>query len=275
MSFQSEPKPIQKALVVAAKFGYLRKEIFWKYLTSTNQSYKYELWGRLLKSGYLREYNRIGVAQHFYSLSKKGLSLLRDQGYVPIGRAHPLHFEHDDVVMNFVLAAENSDLIRSEWVTERMLRSMKASAQVNNWGRVFDKLPDALFEINLEQIKIQGALEVERTRKVKKRYDAFVLAYAKHQQIDFVLVAYHDSYVVHSIQDSMNRLGYPQRTRPILFCKINDLMSFPAAFDLEIENRKIKFHEYVQNMQSLARSRLETETRSHSGNFSGHNGEAA
>ena len=67
MKFKNEPNAIQRALAVATKFGFLRKETFWNYLTTPNVSYKYD---RLMASGCLTEYKRVGVAENYYCLSK-------------------------------------------------------------------------------------------------------------------------------------------------------------------------------------------------------------
>ena len=251
MNFTKEHKVIQKSLLVAAKFGFLRKETFWNFLTSPNVSYKYDLWNYLMGTGYLTKYDRVGVAENYYCLSKKGISLLKDQGLEIVCRAHPLHFEHDEIVATFALACEKAQLIHDNWSTDRMLRHYLLQDQIQKLGRALDKLPDLLFDLNIENLKIECALEVERTRKSKTRYDSFVLSYAKDKNIGFVLVAYNDIYVLKSIQDSIRRLGYPQTARPIAFCRIKDLLEYPSEFEIEISGHKIKFDQYIKNFRQI------------------------
>lgn len=264
MSFKKEPKAIQRALLVATKFGFLRKETFWKYLTTPNTSYKYDLWNRLMASGYLTEYRRVGVAENYYCLSKRGISLMRDQGLMTVCKAHPLHFEHDEIVMTFALANENAGLVKEGWSTDRMLRHYLPKEQIDHFGRVFEKLPDLLFNLNIENFKIECALEVERSRKSKARYDAFVLAYAKDKNTGLVVVAYNDRYVVKSIEDAIRRLGYPQSARPIVFCRVNDLLEKPTQFELQMGNSKIPFDRYIENFRKIAIQRTENQDRKNS-----------
>ncbi len=270
MKFQNEPVAIQRALLVASKFGFLRKETFWNLLSTRNVSYKYILWNRLMKSGYLVKYSRIGVAENYYCLSKIGISNLKDQGAITVCKTHPLHFEHDEIVMNFTLATENFQLIKSNWKTERMLRHLLPQEQILLIGRVLDKLPDLLFELNIDNLKLECALEVERSRKSKARYDSFVLSYARDNRMGLVLVAYNDRYVARSIQDAIRRLGYPQALRPIVFCRIKDLLKNPANFEVEVGDHKINFASYVQNIRKISAQRPEKMTRTDSGKNSGH-----
>lgn len=264
MNFKKEPKAIQRALLVMTKFGFLRKETFWNYLTTPNMSYKYDLWNRLMDSGFVVEYKRIGVAENYYCLSKRGISLMRDQGFITVCKAHPLHFEHDDIIMTFALACENAQLIQDDWSTDRMLRHYLPKEQVDQFGRVFDKLPDLIFNLNIENFKIECALEVERSRKSKARYDAFVLSYAKDKNFGLVVVAYNDRYVVRSIEDAIKRLGYPQSTRPIVFCRIKDLLETPTEFELQMGNSKILFSQYIENFRKIAVQRAEIQDRKNS-----------
>jgi hypothetical protein len=275
MTFAQEPKAIQKALLVASKFGFLRKETFWNYLTTPNVSYKYDLWNHLMASGYLAEYNRIGVSKNYYGLSIKGTRLLGDLGYQPVAKAHPLHFEHDEIILNFTLACEKDGLIKDSWQTERVVKQLSAVEQVKLTGAVLEKIPDLIFQPNIEKRRYLFALEVERTRKSKSKYDAFVLAYSRHKNIGLVLVAYKDEYIKRSILESMRRLGYRQGLQPIGFCKISDMISQPSNFEMTVNSEKITFNEYVENLKAIVAKRPEKSPEIHSGKNSGDFSEAA
>jgi hypothetical protein len=259
VKFSEEHPSIQKALIVAAKFGFIRKETFWKYLTKSNVSYKYDLWNRLIKTGYLKEYNRVGVAENYFCLTKAGILKMTEQGLKVVCKTHPLHFEHDEIVMNFTLSAERENLINDNWYTDRMLRHYMAYELNEKIGRPLDKLPDLLFELKIPNINIECALEVERSRKSKVRYDSLVLSYAKDKKIGLVLIAYSDRYVINSIKKSVLNLGYPQELRPIVFCKIKDVLENPSSFEVEVGNNKINFNNYIENIRRLAHQKTENE----------------
>ncbi len=275
MSFSKEHKVIQKSLLVMAKFGFLRKETFWNFLTSPNISYKYDLWNYLMGTGYLTKYDRVGVAENYYCLSKKGARILYDAGFQPVARAHPLHFEHDEIILNFTLASEKEDLIKESWQTERTMKELSPVDQVKLTGAVLEKIPDLLFEPKIEKIKLLCALEVERTRKSKSRYDSLVLSYNKHKKIGLVLVAYKDEYIKRSITESIRRLGYPQERRPIVFCKISDIASRPSHFEMMFNSEKINFNKYIENLKMIDINQPEKTPEFHSGKNSGHSKAAA
>lgn len=275
MSFSEEPKAIQKALLVAAKFGFLRKETFWKYLTTPNISYKYDLWNRLMESGYLAEYDRLGISKDYYSLSARGVRMMGDLGFEPVGRAHPLHFEHDEIILNFALACEKSGLIKSSWQTERVVRQLSAIDQIKLMGAILEKIPDLVFQPAVEKLKVLFALEVERTRKSKRRYDNFVLSYGRHKNIGLVLVAYKDEYIKRSILESMKRLGYQQGKQPIGFCKLSAIINQPDDFEIMINSERIGFKAYIENLKLIMAKQPEKTPEIHSGKNSGISNEAA
>lgn len=275
MSFKNEPRAIQKALLVAAKFGFLRKETFWNYLTTPNVSYKYDLWNQLMSSGYLAEYNRVGISKDYYSLSLKGVRTMGDLGFRPVGRAHPLHFEHDEIILNFALGCEKEGLIKSSWLTERVARQLSAIEQVKLTGSVLEKIPDLIFQPAVEKLKMLFVLEVERTRKSKRRYDNFVLSYGRHQNIGLVLVAYKDEYIKRSILESMRRLGYQQGQQPIGFCKLSEIINQSSDFQMTINSQQIGFKTYIENLKSIVAKQPEKSPEFHSGKNSGISGEAA
>lgn len=269
MRFEKEPKAVQNALCVAAKFGFLRKETFWNYLTTANVSYKYDLWNRLMESGYLAEFNRIGLSKNYYSLSKKGFRIAEEMGLNPVAKGHPLHFEHDEIILNFALSCENAGLIKGSWLTERVARQLSAVEQAKLTGSVLEKVPDLLFEPKIERHNLLFALEVERTRKSKIRYDSFVLSYNRHRNIGLILVAHKDEYIKKSILESARRLGYPKDQRPIAFCKISEIIKSPNNFEMIINSEKINFSNYVDNLKSITANRPEKVPENHYGKNSG------
>lgn len=269
MEFNNLNSSIQRALIVASKFGFISKDIFWKFLTKPNLSYKYEVWNKLLATGFLKEFNRLGIDKSYYSLSKKGLTFLNDAGFEKVCQVHPLHIEHDEIVMNFTLGCEQGNLILQNWLTDRLLRQSSPARQLELTGSLFDKLPDLFFALNVERSKINCVLEVERTRKNKARYDHLVLSYAKKNSLNLVVIAYNDRYVRKSILASMKRLGYPQGSKPIVFCRIKDILEQPHQFEIEVGENKISLNQYVKNIQSMVSKRPENQTIKNSAQNSG------
>lgn len=275
MRFHQEPKPIQKALMVAAKFGFLRKETFWKYLTTPNISYKYELWNKLMASGYFSAFNRLGVSENYFYLTKRGLRIINDIGFQPVTKVHPLYFEHDEIILNFALSCEAKGLIKDNWMTEKVARQLTSVDQIKYTGSVLDKIPDLIFEPSFKYQRLNCAFEVERTRKSKARYDNFVLSYNRQKSIGLVLIAYKDEYIKRSILESVKRLGYPQDQRPMVFSKISNVIASSSNFEMSLNSKKINFDEFIENMKMIDANLPEKSPEIHSGKNYGQSGIAA
>jgi len=267
MQFSKEPLYVQSAVLVLARFGYLRKDFFWKYLSPKSRSCKFRNWKILLATGYIEPYKRSFIGEDVFRLSRRGKRVLQNAGVNPVSAAHPLHFEHDDNAIHFALSAEKLGLIASTWTSEKVLRQSERSELSQMFGTAIEKLPDLVFEIPLANGNFRVAFEIERTRKTQSRYDALVQAYSKASQIQLVLIAYNDRSVFDSIRGSMTSLQYPSSMRPIAFCKISDLHQNFSDFPIWISGERVLFQTYIQNLRKLsgAQDLTESEYRSERG----------
>lgn len=253
---------IQQALIITAKFGFISREIFNRHITPLNhRSYKYKQWMSLIGTGFLKSYSRTGVAEDYYSLSRRGYSFMKDNGFNVVSKAHPLHFEHDGIVMNFTVASELAGLIEPDWWTEKNFRQADRPEQIRNFGYQLEKLPDLLFKIKLGNRFLNCAFEVERSRKSKNEYDSIVLSYLKDKVVNMIYVAYKDRYIRDSFLKSIKRLSYPQGLRPFVFCKIGEVLDNSTGFKLEVADSVIAFDQYVKNMKNLSQKNEDNDRR--------------
>ncbi|MGZ3749392.1 MAG: hypothetical protein ACXVCD_18800 [Pseudobdellovibrionaceae bacterium] len=268
MDFYQESKCIQKSLMVLAKFGYLRREFFWNYLSANSRSCKFRSWKLLHKTGYLEAYKRSFIGEDVFKLSKRGKRILANAGIQPVSAAHPLHFEHDDNVAHFALAAAQKGLIDSNWLSEKVLRQSSPQDVTQVFGSDLYKLPDLVFDIPLQGQHLRVAFEIERTRKSQMRYDGLVNAYAKTSGIHLVLIAFNDRSVFELIRVAARRLHYPQESRPIAFCKISELHNNWTNFPMRIGDQTLRFEQYIENLKRIlqtpqkSRSDIESEKES-------------
>ncbi len=252
MDFYQESDAVKKSLMVLAKFGYLRKEFFWSYLSANSRSCKFRSWKKLLATGYLEAYQRSFIGEDVFKLSKRGKRILANAGLLPVGHAHPLHFEHDDNAIHFALASEKAGFIESNWLSEKVLRQTAPQELTKIFGAELYKLPDLVFDIRLAGQSLKVACEIERTRKAQTRYDAFVSAYSRAKGIHLVLVAYNDRSVMESIRTSAKQLSYPQSQRPIAFCKISELHKSWTNFPVMIGDQSLPFEQYIENLRRIS-----------------------
>jgi hypothetical protein len=250
MSYLQLPDHLKSCLLLTAQSGYLRKEFYFKYLSPKSRSSKFRNWKLILDSGYFISYQRKFIGEDVFKLSNKGKKLLTHSGQDYVSACHPLHFEHDDVAIEFALANQAIGNISNDWHLEKELRKNQTFSFKHAKGSS-EKMPDLIFKIPVGMHSLTCALEVERTRKSFERYHSFINAYKTNQQIDMVLVAYSSESIKTNLQKSVNLLAYPTEIRPILFCKLSELIADPVGFCISISGVTISFSKYLSNIQTL------------------------
>jgi hypothetical protein len=256
VSFELQPIYIKLALNLAAKFGYLRKEFYFDFLTAKSRSAKFRSWKILQASGFFQAYKRSYIGEDVYKLSYRGKKVLRLAGVFPVSSAHPLHFEHDDTIVRFILSLQAKGLVKNNYMSEKMLRREPFSWVSESLGHSLVKLPDLIFDLDLNVHNFKIALEVERTRKSKFRYDQWVQAYAKAEKLDLIIVAYNDHSVFESIQSAIKAFQYPYHMRPVVFCKIADVQKDWTNFPISINGRTILLESYIENLKKISQKDL-------------------
>jgi hypothetical protein len=237
-----------RAIEVTGRFGFLSRENFWRHITKRQKSENYVSWKRLTQSGLFKAYR--GSDQHLY-LSRSGIQVLQERDASYVGKAHPMYFEHDEILMSVALACENAGLIKPTWACDAVIRKLSNVDKVRLLAAHGEKIPDLVFDLNVDGDRARVALEVERTRKSAARYDSLVLSYLTMRAVDLVLIAYNDAYTEKQIRHSIKRLGYPQGNRPMAFCKIKDLIDNPSSFPMQLGGNLIGFDRFVSNLRSL------------------------
>lgn len=185
-------------------------------------------------------------------MSYHGKKILKQSGIVPVSAAHPLHFEHDDTIINFLLSLGQKNLIQNSYLSEKVLRQLPASKVIDAIGQSPEKLPDLVFELKLTNLNFKIALEVERTRKSKPRYDHWIQSYAKAEKLNLIILAYNDHSVFQTIQGAIKFYQYPQHLRPIAFCKIQELLKNWTNFPTYINGINIPFETYIENLNRIS-----------------------
>ena len=238
----------QRAVIVAGRFGFISRDIFWKHISRRQKSENYANWKRLTDLGIFKV-NRLST--RYLQLSRTGIQILQQMDGEYVGPAHPLYFDHDELVMGLALACENAGLIKANWQGDAVIRGQTNEERVQLLGSNSDKIPDLVFDLNVQGAKIRVALEVERARKSLHRIDSLVLSYMEMRAVDLVLIACSDRYIEQRIRDSIKKLGYPQTSRPMAFCKLGGLAERPDSFPIQLSGNVICFDKFVTNLRKL------------------------
>ncbi len=246
----------ERTAKIAGRFGFMSRSIFWQHLSRTQKSRSYLNWSHLLTSGLFKPYE---LSDEHLFMTMKGVQFLQERNCAYVGKAHPMNFEHDALVMSFALACENAGLIQPTWAPDAVIRKQTGLENLSLLGAAAPKIPDLVFDLSGTDSNIRMALEVERSRKSQARYDTLVLAYMEMKLINLAIIAYNDRYTENRISDSMKKLGYPQSKRPIAFCKLSDLSANPSSFLMRLNGNVIAFDKFVINLKTI-------ETKSHAEN---------
>lgn len=251
MHFEHLNRTQRQIMMITSKFGYINKKTYLDYMDGTSKAYKFKTWSELQRHQFISPYNRECFNKSYFYLNSAGLRLMRQAGFDPVTKVNPIYFEHDDVVMRFVLAFEASGAIRSDWLNEGVVKKYSNSQIYDIFNSSLSKLPDLIFDLNMKNRPIKIALEVERSSKNQARYDVLISGYSKAKSIDMVLIAHASNYVKESILLSARKLGYPRAQRPIGFIDYKELAKNPSTAVLSIEGKKIRLADYFKNIQRL------------------------
>jgi hypothetical protein len=255
MVFLEQPYLIQQLLMAGAQFGYINKRIFIDHIGNSSKVYKYRMWNDALRTKLIMPWLGQDFSKNYYYLSKKGREVMLQVGVVPVTKVHPIYFEHDNAVMKFAFENYSVNHIQKDFFTESSMRLCDNLKQNQIFGGVLGKFPDLLVSLNVPNQSIKIALEVEKSAKNQSRYDAFVMGYSKAKDIDMVLVAHSHKFTRQALLVAVRRLGYPRGERPIAFCSYSEFISNPTGFTLEVEDHRIKFCDYVKNIQQIVASK--------------------
>lgn len=261
MIYSELPNLIQQVLFIGAKFGYINKRIYIDHVGRYSSVYKYRIWNELEKLKLISAWSGQDFSKNYYYLNKKGRELMLHAGVVTVSKVHPIYFEHDNAVMKFALENANALNIVGDYQTESSMRLYDNYKLHQIFGGQLNKFPDLLVSLNVPSQKIKIAIEVEKSAKNQSRYDDFVMGYSKAKDIDMVLVAHSHKFTREALLVSMRRLAYPRAQRPMAFCNFSEFVNNPTDFTLEIEGHRIKFCDYVKNVQQIVEKQKSVKTQ--------------
>lgn len=262
MVYVELPHLMQQILLIGAKFGYINKKIYIDHVGQFSSVFKYRMWNRLISLKLISAWGGMDFSKNYYFLTRRGRELLEQVWVASVTKPHPIYFEHDNAVMKFAFENQNANFILKDYQTESSMRLYDGVKQNQIFGGPLNKFPDLLVSLNIQDRKLSVALEVEKSAKNQSRYDAFTLGYSKAKGIDLVLVAHAHKFTREALLVSMKRLAYPRAERPMAFCSYSDLIANPTTFVLEIEGHRIKFCDYVKNIQALVQNQVKKSVKS-------------
>lgn len=215
---------IKQAQEFTARWGFLTRDLFFKFFCEKQRSQKFEYWNRLVGTGlFVKSKSNSEVL----FLSRKSRSLFA-------GESRPSRFhvfiDHDAIVADVLLTLEQLDLVREYWLEDELMRDPPLAYRVLGADKVY-RIPDLVFDLKTPTGgQVRCVLEIEKTLKTSARYERMALAYGDYDHINLVLFGCESSYTESIIKRSFSAsLGGGQRVVPGTFLYEDFLKSALSA----------------------------------------------
>lgn len=170
----------KEALNFTSRWGFLSKEIYFKFFCDRNRSKQFRHWQAITKTGYLVKSK---VNDNICYLTLKGRRHLNQQSQT--SRFH-LYIQHDSLVAHFILNLQKQKKIMRYWIESELKSDQIAAYSVLGAERV-DRFPDAVIDVIVDGQVQRYALEIERKVKSRFRYNKMVMHYSYYKKLKGVL----------------------------------------------------------------------------------------
>ena len=243
------------SLLLAKKFGFIPRAVVWDLLAPKGKTARYAYWRECQKSPFFVPYRIGGSSPEYLILSAKGKELMGEDS---VSEVDNLYLEHDEIVMRFCLMLIRKLAVSKAW-SEGELKKDRVMAIKNIGDGAVSKLPDLLFDIGSGTNLKRVALEIERTRKSRGRYQTMCRAYGRAIYVDAILFGVKDDSIEEAIKSAINEGGLEFANREVGFFNIDDLLENNFAAKVRIGAKEITLEGYF-----LERDYVESETAENS-----------
>ncbi len=171
---------VEAAEQIAAKFGFLSRETFFEVLSPFSQSHTYRMWNSLMSSG------RFILASGSDDILYLSLRRRRQMPLGPVPVRNLVYVEHDNHVANICFRLRQTGVLRRVWSEQQLSQSPWDAANLLGVHQL-DKIPDLVVDLHAGEQTLRVAIEIERRRKSKLRYDQVAAGYLRMAKIDLVI----------------------------------------------------------------------------------------
>ena len=226
-----ESKTLMDAIQFASRWGFLSRDIYFKYFCDKRRAMQYIYWKNITSSGY---FVRSKVNDQVCYLTTKGKKLLSEESNS--ARFH-VYIEHDTLVADLILMLQIQKKIVRYW-TEAELKKSQLTAYSVLGGERVDRYPDAVIDVNANGQIERYAIEIERKVKSRFRYNKMVLNYSYYKKLKGVLFgcdrlstakAIQNSFFDSQLAKSEFKIGtyhYSEFEEQGLHCKVQSQIGF-------------------------------------------------
>ena len=230
---------INQAQEFAARWGFLTKDLFFKFFCTKQRSQKFEYWNRLVESGlFVRSKSKPEVL----FLSKKGRNNFWKESRP--SRFH-VFIDHDAIIADILLTLEQHDLVRQYWLEDELMRDPSLAYGVLGADKIY-RIPDLVFDLKTPGEQVRCVLEIEKTMKTSSRYSKMALAYCDYCNINLVLFGCEDRYIENVvIRTFFTSFGVGQKIVPGTFL-YEDFLKSTFSTKVRFAGKEFIFEKMLQ-----------------------------
>lgn len=234
---------IKQAQEFTARWGFLTRDLFFKFFCAKQRSQKFEYWNRLTGTGlFVKSKSNSEV-----------LFLSRKSRHYFAGESRPSRFhvfiDHDAIVADVLLTLERLDLIREYWLEDELMRDAPLAYRVLGADKVY-RIPDLVFDLKASNDQVRCVLEIEKTLKTSARYQKMSLAFGEYGHINLVLFGCESTYTESVIKRAFSASLGSQKVVPGTFL-YEDFLNSALSAKVRFADKQFEF----QNMLKLVRKR--------------------
>lgn len=227
-------------LYLTKKFGFMPRSVVWDLLSPKGKTARYAYWCELQKSLLFTPYRIGNSSPQYLILSSKGKEFMGDDS---VSEVDNLYLEHDEVVMRFCLQLIQKLSVRNSW-SEGELKKDRVMAVKNIGDGIVSKLPDLLFDMGNGGHAKRYALEIERTRKSRVRYQSMCRAYGRAIYIDSILFGVKDDTIEDAIKFDITEAGLEFANKEVGFFYIDEFLENSFQAKVRVGSKELSLEEY-------------------------------
>lgn len=206
-----------------------------------------------------------------FRLTKKGRALMQNhpkfKDSAPIRKSYPTQYRHDQMI--FDVLTKLSDLnsvfhIKTDWWIQREIR--REFAKSRKWDQM-PSIPDGTFQVKDQDVAKTVAIEVELTKKLRRRYEKiflshlltnrwqYVIYFCKDERLLKHLLGVYQNLLEHNLQ-----VKFSSRINKMYFCVARDFVQsfrdaplFGAKNTLVIKNFETDFENVLNKERKFFR----------------------
>ncbi len=235
--------PPRAVMTFAAKTGFITKEIFNEFFATGCERSRRRQWQYLSRHGWLVPHES-PLRPDVLVLSRKSRAESHAGAWAEVWAPYIGMIHHDETLFRMVLRLQKSGLTR-EWTTEAEMKKVLMRDLRLGGARINTKYPDALLTLDVPGNAVKVALELELSRKSKRRYEDMAYAYRGMKDVRGVFFVCRNPGLIKTIRNAFNRAYFPSHEKPVGFALVDEWRIDPASAVLEMPSRKTTFCDLV------------------------------